>query len=255
MENLQVLPQTQTDLTNTDIAYSVKIAEQTIESKLLERQTQLDKELRDLEESMDKLLNRESISQLLEDTFELTVDNCSSLQILINAYNLMNPDSELHSNMDIVTYFDKGEWVRFFRSSYTINLNRTAELVKEGAEMKVSFSTGLAILTQEEMVQVREGEEREADLFCSEMTIDMEVPYGIQNILEEKIVLLERKKAIEEENGLINKKKDNMQSTLKDVESKLLIRALSQSEKGKEVLSVTADIINSVVGSEVNLLN
>jgi len=255
-DNVTVLPETKSQMTQKEIEYSIKIAQQTIKTKLTDRLTALREQQTELTANFEKEFLYKGIMKEFQDTIdshlEMTITNESELYCLVQAYNLLS-DGEIHSINELITSTNVYNFVRNIVDANCRNGSWAQNILDKGS---YEFRVYIAVAAAEDSDRLN-AIERDDEYIDTHNALyfNLPLPSRIITMLENCAEWGEKYDAIDKQLNDCRAKLDNMDNTLETIESQLLVEELSSTEGGKKTLELTGNIISNVIGSQVLLTN
>lgn len=261
MSDTTTVPVTQAELTNTDINHATKIGKQVIVSKLNE---ELDKAYCDMnalhKEIVDTLGVSSDLVKIMEPRFELVINNCSQMSKLRCAINTFE-ETPMRNNMKMVTQHLLD--TSCTRATNPLWLSARSKTVKPrfhphesfktmaaSGEMEVTYFMGVAWRNEGEWH--KDGNECYED--NSGFTETVTIPEDFLEKMRAAIPNIESLITQQETIDKLQDKLDNIDKAMEEMEAKLLVNELNRTDRGKEVLAVTNNIIGDVLGSDFKAL-
>lgn len=236
------------DLTASELEYSMKVSRQVAEKALKDEQKALSKRRDELQIEARNELEQFNIEERVKSLFKAQLNKCKGTSLIVAGINELRDDheAEIKSNDEMLVDSSVFRMNYIFHSgSYT---KEYARAIEEGI-----FYLGYAMHFGYRDAQERREDSRDSIegefVFCVQLTKAM-----IEDLASVAPKLQEADR-IAERQSEVRYKLRNIDETLKEIEAELLVNELSRTQRGREVLDVTSRVISNVIGETPALLS
>jgi len=242
MSNIK--PITQTELTDNDINYSIKIGKQVITTKLKEARTNLGESTKLFMKELNELCDEQDTKQELKEKFYEAVDNNSSINYLRLAWNEYNEyeHEQKATNRDMIKAVDFYGSVNIITCPSNHSVNRYKNMIDK-LSIDIPFELYGSVNPADE----------DEEYISAKHYLPIDLPSAILPNMLKRYKVLQKIEANDNEMTNIDKKLYNINDTMEQMEAKLLIQELKRTGRGEEVLKISSDIISDVLNETLSL--
>ena len=256
----EISPVTQQELTQSEIQNSMKVSKQVILTKVKEEVANVHINIMLQEAALKERFcgdngkggtKENDLTVIMRERFAEIINSDIGLRHLRLATTHMTGIPTLTKNMQLVLTEDCYDVSNYV---YKPNSRMFKDILKTGV-YAISYCTAGFLPDRKELTDLVDDRYHDDVNPYLSFTIDVRVPKETLDAMSE---VVETQKIIDGNRSKMSSlqyKIDNIDTTMEELEAKILVNHMAKSAHGKEVLAVTSSIVSEIIGEESPLLS